>query len=101
MKITTKMEGFDELQRSLEDAEVALKALRGRLGEIRCNPEDPKDVRRAVADMERLVDSRITRYRDNPLVAQVLEAMKSNYRERILQQVEEVRKTADIRSDDR
>lgn len=83
--------GLDELQNRLEELAKAIDALNGQICEIKVNPNDPAGIQRAVREMEHAVDSRISGFRSDPLVAQVADAAKEQFREQILQRIEQNR----------
>jgi hypothetical protein len=78
-----KMEGFDSLQRDLEEAQEALASLDGEITTVKINPDDPASVEEAIRNMEEAVDAKIAPYADNPIVAPLVEAAKEHFRERI------------------
>lgn len=84
-----KIEGLDVLQKELQDARKALEALHGQIGSISLDADDPQDVKRAIREIEQKVDSKVSRYRNNPLVKEVVGAMKKAYLEEILKRVEQ------------
>lgn len=86
-----ELSGFDELQKQLRDAQKALQALDGDLCSLRFDPSNPADVQRAIEEMEGIVDARISPYRNNPLVAPVVDAAKKSFREEILRRAQEAR----------
>jgi hypothetical protein len=83
--------GFDDLQKTLDDAQRALKSLDGDLATLRVDPNNPQT---AIAEMERAVDAKLARYRGNVIVDQIAEASKEQFRNYILQQAEEAKREA-------
>lgn len=79
-----KINGLNNFQKDLNDIARALKALDGPVGRIDYDPSDPDSVKAAIRRMERLVDGKITRYRNNPMVAKIASAAKSNFKSAIL-----------------
>ena len=47
--------GFKDLQKTLRDAQRALKALDGTIGTLEFDPTDPSSVKDAIGTMERMV----------------------------------------------
>lgn len=84
-----KITGFDTLTRQLGDAQKAMKELDGALTTVKFDPTDQSSVRAAIRDMERAVDQKVNRYRDNPLVANVAKQTKAHFREAINKQARE------------
>lgn len=78
-----KLEGFDSLQRDLEQAQKALASLDGEITTVKVNPDDPASVEEAIRNMEAAVDAKVAPYENNPIVAPLVEAAKEHFRERI------------------
>jgi hypothetical protein len=83
---------FDELQRQLKEAERAVEALGGAFGSLEINTSDPQDVKRAIAQMEQLVDEKLGKYRKNPFVEPLIEGTKDSFREQIHRSVAEAQR---------
>ncbi|EJT04953.1 hypothetical protein [Rhizobium sp. CCGE 510] len=81
MKIT----GFDELSRQLEDAQKAVAELDGELGTVTFTPDDPASIENAVRQVESIIDERVGQYASNPFVADLIEGLKEQYREGIIE----------------
>lgn len=79
-----EMKGFDELRKTLADAQKALEGLDGDLGQVRFDPADPASIEAAIAEAERIIDERIGSYAANPIVSQISEGLKQNYRTGII-----------------
>ena len=79
-----KIKGLNELQRDLENAQMALASLHGPIAEIAINPNDPASVQEAIRQMEAAVDSKVAPYGNNKLVATVVKAAKEEYRKLLL-----------------
>lgn len=88
-----KINGIDQLQRSLNDAQKALEALDGDLGSVSFNPTDPASIEAAILQVNEMVDSRAGQYASNPIVGPLVTGMKERYREAILQKAAEARLT--------
>jgi hypothetical protein len=86
-----ELSGFDELQKTLADAQRALESLDGELATLRVDPDNPQA---AVAEMDRAVDGKLAPYRGNPIVEQIAEASKEHFRNGILEQAEEAKRKA-------
>jgi hypothetical protein len=80
-----KVSGFDNLQRQLEDAQRAFKALDGQLATVRFDPDNPESIDAAIRTMESAIDDKVAPYRNNPFVAPLIPEMKAKYREAILE----------------
>ena len=77
--------GLDRLQKQLKEAEEAFAELDGNIGEVSFNPADPASIEAAINDVERMIDERVGRYSDNPIVAPAIEGMKEQYRAAIIE----------------
>jgi hypothetical protein len=86
-----ELSGFDELQKTLDDAQRAIESLDGDIATLRVDPNNPQA---AIAEMERVVDAKLAPYRGNPIVEQISEASKEHFRKGILEQVEEAKRKA-------
>ena len=81
-----KIDGLDKLTRELEAAQKALGELDGDLGSVSIDPHDPASIEAAIQEAARMVDERVAPYASNPLVAQLVEAVKEAQREGLLEQ---------------
>jgi hypothetical protein len=79
----------------LEEVREATSELQDVGRSVKFNPDDPADVQRAIESVERAVDERLSRFRDNPWAAQVGQAVKDSFRQRILQTVADVQREED------
>lgn len=86
--------GFDALARQFDELGRAAKALDGDLATITFNPSDPASVRAAVRDMERAVDQKVSRWRNNPLVVGMAKKTKSAMRQDINKRARKARDAA-------
>ena len=80
--------GFDDLQRQLEEAERAAKALDGQLTNVSFDPDKPETVQAAIRQMEKAVDDKMRPYRGNPLVEELAQTTKEGMREQILREAQ-------------
>jgi hypothetical protein len=85
------LNGLDELQRTLAEAQQALKAVNGELGTLRFNPEDPESIEAAIAESERLVDERLGKYANNSIIGPLISQMKDSFRTAVIEKAAEVR----------
>ena len=83
------MDGFDDLQKTLDDAQRAAESLEGELSTLPVDPDNPQN---AIAKMERIVDAKLASYRGNPIVEQIAEGSKDQFRNHILQRAEDAKK---------
>lgn len=82
--MSIKITGLDKLQQELADAQRALKSLDGTITTVKFDPTDTHSVQSAIRQMEQAVDSKVSRYARNPLVAPIVLATKQRYRTEIL-----------------
>ncbi|KAB2937876.1 MAG: hypothetical protein K8F92_13570 [Hyphomicrobium sp.] len=80
-----KITGLDKLARTLDDAQKALSALDGELCTVHFDPSDPSSIERAIQQVEALIDERAGRYASNPIIAPIVQGMKEQYRQSILE----------------
>lgn len=73
---------FDDLQRELQELQDAMASLNGDVARLNFT-SDPASVKAAIHQMERAVDSKLSGYPHNPLVAAVAEQAKEQYRNKI------------------
>ena len=79
-----KIDGLDKLNRNLEDAQKAIAEIDGELGSVNFDPQDPESIEAAIQETARLLDERLGSYASNPIVGQLAENMKEQYRQAIL-----------------
>jgi hypothetical protein len=83
--------GLDTLSRQLADAQRALEALDGELGTVNFDPNDPASIEMAIQNVESIIDEKVAPFADNPVIAPVIEGMKEQYREAIIDRAAEAR----------
>ena len=79
-----KITGLDKLQNALKEAQQALKSLDGPIAALKFNPNDPQSVQNAIRQMEAAVDSKVSLYRNNTMVSELVQELKNKYRQNIL-----------------
>ncbi len=83
-----KLTGLSEVTRNME----ALKrALDGAVEKASLEPGNPRDVERAVREIEMKVDLKLAPYMTSPRVGEIASNLKAEYRKAILQKAEEVK----------
>lgn len=80
-----KIDGLDKLTRDLEQAQKAIEAMDGELGTVSFDPEDPVSIEAAIQEVARLIDERLGSYASNPIIGPMVESLKEQYREGILE----------------
>ena len=78
-----KSTGLDQFSKELGDASRALSALDGTITTLEFDPSDSASVHAAIRQIESAIDSKVSRYRSNPLVADLVRQMKAKYRAEI------------------
>ncbi|NTF66248.1 hypothetical protein [Rhizobium rhizogenes] len=86
-----KIKGLDKLTRDLDQIQKAFAEMDGELGSVKFDPEDPASIEAAVAQSEQMIDDRIGSYSSNSVVASIVEQMKENVREGIIERASEAR----------
>lgn len=86
-----KVQGFDKLTKQLEEVQRAFKDLDGELGSVAFNPDDPGSIEAAIHQMEALIDERLGRYSNNPIVGPMAEEIRENFRAQILEKAAQAR----------
>ena len=79
-----KINGLDRLSKNLEDAQKAIAEIDGELGSVNFDPQDPESIEAAIQETARLLDERLGSYASNPIVGQLAENIKGQYRQAIL-----------------
>ena len=88
------IKGLDALTRQLDEAGKAAAALDGDIVSLNFEPANLQSVEGAIRDMERAVDAKVSRYRNNPLVADIVKQTKAHFRKAIQEKAREARSSA-------
>lgn len=80
-----KIEGLDQLQRELSEAQQAFGEIEGELGTVQFDSHDPGSIEAAIAQVNTMVDERLGNYASNSIVGPMIEQLKENYREAIIE----------------
>lgn len=86
-----KIPGLDQLSRQLEQAQEAIAEIDGHLGTVNFDPNEPASIETAILQAEALIDAQLKPWADNPLVAQVADGLKEQYRNAIIDRAAEAR----------
>lgn len=86
-----RISGLDQLSRQLEQAQEALAEIDGDLGTVNFDPNDPASIETAIQQAEALIDAKVKPWTDNPLVAQITDGLKEQYRNAIIDRAAEAR----------
>jgi len=85
------IKGLDKLTRELKQAEKAMGEIDGELGQITYDPNDPASIEQAIQNGHNLVDDRLGSYASNPFVSPLIDGMKVQIRETIIEHAAEAR----------
>ena len=77
----------------LDELAKAVKALDGGITQVNFDPSDPSSVRAAVTEMERAIDRKVSRWRSNPYVADIVKELKSSFRKGIQQKARQAQRS--------
>ena len=86
-----KIDGLDKLTKQLKQAEHAFAELDGEIGTVNFDHEDPGSIETAINEIVATIDERMSGYRNNPFVEPLIEQMKENYRQGIIEKASEAR----------
>lgn len=85
-----KITGIDKLQKQLKEVEEAADTLNGSYP-ISFDANDPVSIETAIQEAYSMLDERASRYATNPMISPMIEAMKENLRQQILESAEQQR----------
>jgi hypothetical protein len=80
-----KIKGLDKLQRTLKEAARAAENADEDIGAVQFDPNDPVSIDQAITSMEAMVDSKFDGSESNPVIREMVDALKERYREAILE----------------
>ena len=80
-----KISGLDQLTKQLEQAQQAIEEIDGELGTVTFDPNDPASIDSAIQQANATLDAKVALWANNPLVAQLIEGVKEQFRESIIQ----------------
>lgn len=85
-----RISGINKLQKQLKEVEDAAETLNGSY-DVRFDANDPVSIETAIQEACSMVEERATRYVNNPMVSPLIESMKENLRQQILDSAEQQR----------
>ncbi|EKN3732771.1 hypothetical protein OU760_001919 [Yersinia enterocolitica] len=88
--MSVKISGLEAIQKQLKDAEKATEALNGSY-DVHFDANDPVSIENAIQEAYSMVDERASGYATNPMVSPLIEHMKENLRQQILDRAEQKR----------
>ena len=80
-----KISGIDKFSQQLQEAQRALSELDSEIGSVTFDVNDPESIESAIKNMEHMIDSKTERYGANPLIGPLIEKMKQEYRQGIIE----------------
>lgn len=80
-----KITGLNALQSELEQASRAIEQIDGDLGTVSFDPGDPASIDAALNEINRLIDEKLGCYAGNGIVGPLIDQLKEQYREGILE----------------
>ncbi|MEJ5174611.1 hypothetical protein [Erwinia sp. MYb416] len=92
--MSVKITGIDKLQKQLKEVEDATEALNGSY-DVHFDANDPASIENAIQEANSMVDERSSRYVNNPMVTSIIESMKENLRQHILDSAEQLRQESE------
>lgn len=86
-----KISGLDQLSKQMKQLEKFMKEIDGSLGEVSFDPFDAESIEQAIINMENMIDQKSEKYLNNPTVGEIVENLKENYRQSIIDKAAEAR----------
>jgi hypothetical protein len=80
-----KNNGFDKLTKQLSQAADALSRIDGEIGTVSFDPKDPLSIEQAIKNVEIMIDAQLGDCGTNPIIRQIIDGMKEQYRTGILE----------------
>ncbi|CAD1789041.1 hypothetical protein CPBF426_28110 [Xanthomonas arboricola pv. juglandis] len=80
-----KIDGLDKLTKQLTQAQLAIEELDGEIETVKFDPNDPASIESAIHQTNTTLDAKIATWADNPLVVQLVDGMKEQFREAIIE----------------
>lgn len=91
MKFSIRVEGLDELRKSLKGISKAVKELDGHIASLRLNPNDEDSIKEAIRLTDEEIDRRLAPFAANPAVQNIAAQVKAKFAQGIRQRAEEAR----------
>ncbi|WP_283797800.1 hypothetical protein [Klebsiella pneumoniae] len=83
-----KITGIDKLQKQLKEVEEAAETLNGSYP-VSFDANDPVGIETAIQEAYSMLEERASRYAANPMISPMIEAMKEDLRQQILDSAEQ------------
>lgn len=79
-----KITGLDKLTRKMDQLARFAEEVDGELATVSFDPTDPASIEAAISEMEAAIDQKAVSYQGNDMVTDLVEQMKANLRDQIL-----------------
>src|ERR1019366_8445610 len=80
-----EISGLDKLSRDMDEAQKVLSLLDGELGTVSFNPSEPASIEAAIQQAESMIDDRLAAYSSNPIIGPMIDGLKEQYRNGIIE----------------
>lgn len=90
-----KITGLDKLTRKMDQLAIFAEEVDGELASVSFDPTNPGSIETAISEMEAAIDQKAVSYENNDMVANLVEQMKANLREQILEKAATARLEGD------
>lgn len=90
-----KIEGLDQLNKTLSELDKLTSELEGELGTIQFDAESAENIELAIVEMENMIDIKFENYASNPVAIDMANGIKAAYRQMIVDKASEARIQAD------
>ncbi|MCP1247262.1 hypothetical protein NKW54_15215 [Acetobacter cerevisiae] len=90
-----KITGLDKLTREMDQLAKFATEVDGELASVSFDPTDPSSIETAISEMEAAIHQKAVSYEGNNMVVNLVEQMKANLREQILEKAAAARLEGD------
>jgi SepF-like predicted cell division protein (DUF552 family) len=90
-----KITGLDAFTQKMDQLAQFAEEVDGELATVAFDPIDPSSIEAAISEMESAIDQKAASYGGNDMVADLVEQMKANLREQILEKAAAARLEGD------
>lgn len=91
----SKITGLDALTKKMDQLARFAEEVDGELATVAFDPTDPSSIEAAISEMETAIDQKVASYEGNDMVADLVEQMKANLRDQILEEAAAARLEGD------
>lgn len=90
-----KITGLDNLTKKMDELAKFAEEVDGELATVSFDPTNPASIEVAISEMEAAIDQKAVSFENNDMVADLVEQMKANLREQILEKAAAARLEGD------